>query len=787
MHKLVLVLAALICTMSDVSAQSNSLFWSIRDDQTFGARHNLNGPNGTTVVSLSGRALVALLEAKRRIGEQYGLQPVLVITNQAGINAFATEVNGKSLVAVYADTVKAIGDDEDMWAALMGHEFGHVYHHHVANHQARASLINLAAAVLDGYQQKHGRQRTELINFGAQLIDNTFTREQEREADASSVEYMVQAGYNPEGAIRLQQLLISRYGTSGALAFLQSHPSGEERIQNLRDKIATARRSSSVDSSVSSVEFRRYITLCGGEAKEAEVDNSKMFATLYACLKKQNSEIAKRFAICTNDLSANKRLNLESLANCVAHTALDDNSFGYLPWASYCSVDARQQGGTETAMVGTMNKCIWSNVPSLALRGFLCEAEIAQLRVPNETRAAKLRTCSSETAELKTRFDRGLWDMACKRKGTTIAYVTSEQESVERDCLSAAPDKVGSSLGSNKSALTPQQILAEVKTAWSKQVPLLISGTPTECDRLASVVQIGDIKPHYVGFIDASAAEPACVAAVKNSKDNGRAMVNLAGVYFQQGRYAEASDFASKAKAKNALNAGTVLAVLYTGGYGGYVVDHAKSYSLLLQDAKLGSVEAMMDLAAGIQDGRGIEAQPEIAFELAKMAAEKGGAGAIAYMGSYYLSGKGVPQDKNEALRLFRQTAPEFPVALMGLIAALRNTPNSNKEELRQVQNRAFEVAKRYSEIGSLYARSILATIYANGLGVTVDRAKAAELYKELADYQIVSAYMALGFAYLNGAGVAQDKDQAISYFKKAAAQGNKEAEVQIARILPKQ
>lgn len=55
-------------------------------------------------------------------------------------------------------------------------------------------------------------------------------------------------------------------------------------------------------------------------------------------------------------------------------------------------------------------------------------------------------------------------------------------------------------------------------------------------------------------------------------------------------------------------------------------------------------------------------------------------------------------------------------------------------------------------------------------------------MYRELANLDMVPAMMALGFAYLNGAGVPQGKGQAIGYFQKAAAHGNKDAEVQIAR-----
>lgn len=767
-----------VVTSFGAAAQGNPLFWSVRDDQAFSTRHTLNGPNGQSIV-LPGRSLVALAEAKRRIGEQYGLQPVLVLTNQPGINAFATEVNGKSIVAVNVDTILAIQDDADMWAALMGHEFGHVYHQHVANHQARASLINLAAQVLDAYQQSRGRQRTELIKYGAQLIDNAFTRDQEREADASSVTFMSRAGYNPQGAIRLQQLLMANYGSSGALAFLQSHPSGEERISNLQAKIAETPRPVH-DDAVSAVEFRRYITICGGEAKEVGVENSKVFAAQYACLKRQNREIAKRFALCANDLSADKRLNRDTMENCVAYAEPTAKRFGYVPWASFCGMDARADGGNESVVTARYNKCLWSNATPRVMRGYLCEAEVAQMRVPEENKAATVRSCSSESTDLRARFDSGLWETACKRKGATTVDSASDRDNVEKACIAEGPEVVTKALGANRSAMTAPQILAEVKAAWSK-LPASAS-TPTECDQLASTIPIGDVKPHYVGFIDTVAAEPACLAAAKNPKDNGRAMTSLAAIYLQQGKYKDAAEWAAKAKAKNALNAGTVQAVMLINGLGGHAVDYAKAFSLLVQDAKRGSTDAIVDLTSHIRDGRGVEAQPEVAFELVKLAAERGDAAALASLGNLYANGRGVGQDKTEAARLFRQAALEFPQANMMLIAVLRNMATADKTELQQVQGRALDIAKRYAAMNSLYAQMMLATIYANGVGVPADRTKAAEIYKELVSKDVVSAMMALGFAYLNGAGVPQDKEQAIGYFRKAAAHGNREAEIQLAR-----
>jgi hypothetical protein len=90
-----------------VSAQQtgSTLYWTIREDALFSSEWRLNGVDGTTMEVLPGRALVAMLEAERRISAQYNITPKFLITNKPGLNAFAAEANGQTLVVVYADII----------------------------------------------------------------------------------------------------------------------------------------------------------------------------------------------------------------------------------------------------------------------------------------------------------------------------------------------------------------------------------------------------------------------------------------------------------------------------------------------------------------------------------------------------------------------------------------------------------------------------------------------------------------------------------------------------------
>ncbi len=72
-----------------------------------------------------------------------------------------------------------------------------------------------------------------ISGFAADVIDSVYSRDQEREADALGVDYMLANQYDPQGAIRLHELLVK--SSSGfRIPFLSSHPSSDERIENLR-------------------------------------------------------------------------------------------------------------------------------------------------------------------------------------------------------------------------------------------------------------------------------------------------------------------------------------------------------------------------------------------------------------------------------------------------------------------------------------------------------------------------------------------------------------------------
>jgi len=126
-------------------------------------------------------------------------------------------------------------------AAVLGHETGHVTARHSLAGYQRAMAANL---LLAGVSVAAGGRAgvMQLSGVTASLVENGFSRDQEREADWIGIDYMVKAGYNPEGAIKLQEYFYEQLEGKKNPDFVQglfrTHPFSKERLDNARALIA---------------------------------------------------------------------------------------------------------------------------------------------------------------------------------------------------------------------------------------------------------------------------------------------------------------------------------------------------------------------------------------------------------------------------------------------------------------------------------------------------------------------------------------------------------------------
>lgn len=153
--------------------------------------------------------------------------------NAAYVNAYAFP--GGS-IACTRGILLALENEAEL-AALLGHELGHVNARHSAEQVSKGMLANVlvggVSAVAGAMAGGLGQVAGALGSVGAGALLASYSRENEREADALGMEYMVKGGYSPKGMVGLMEMLRSLSKSKpGAIEMMfATHPMSDERYQ----------------------------------------------------------------------------------------------------------------------------------------------------------------------------------------------------------------------------------------------------------------------------------------------------------------------------------------------------------------------------------------------------------------------------------------------------------------------------------------------------------------------------------------------------------------------------
>ncbi len=134
-------------------------------------------------------------------------------------------------------------------AAVLGHEIVHAAARHSAKAQERGTLLQaglaiaqIGAAVGDVDQNVAGLV-LQGAGVGAQLVQTKYSREQELESDQYGMRYMKAAGYDPSGAVSLQETFVRLSEQGGKQqgwleGLFASHPPSTERVAQNKKLLA---------------------------------------------------------------------------------------------------------------------------------------------------------------------------------------------------------------------------------------------------------------------------------------------------------------------------------------------------------------------------------------------------------------------------------------------------------------------------------------------------------------------------------------------------------------------
>ena len=193
------------------------------------------GPNRTQVGVLSTSRARLIVDVKSRLETQAGVAADLVLLEGKPAKCVLdSRSRSGPLVGLNLGMVELPGDDQDAYAAVLGHEYAHLTLKHREARLGRESLRLLGstalAIALASQGMSHGA--ADVANFATQAVSMTFSREEERDADRAGLRYAAAAGFDPYGAVRLWERMAA--GGERTIRFLSSHPASAERVENMR-------------------------------------------------------------------------------------------------------------------------------------------------------------------------------------------------------------------------------------------------------------------------------------------------------------------------------------------------------------------------------------------------------------------------------------------------------------------------------------------------------------------------------------------------------------------------
>jgi predicted Zn-dependent protease len=179
------------------------------------------------------------LQSKAEIERQYAGQVKyrndfaweVKIINDNTLNAFCTP---GGYIYFYSGLIKYL-DNGSALAGVMGHEIAHADLRHSGKQLTTQMGIDLLLSILAGTS---GNDIAQLAGMFTKIGTLTYSRDNESEADASSVKYLCPTKYESDGAHWFFQKLIDNGNTPGVPEILSTHPNPDNRVANIKSEAA---------------------------------------------------------------------------------------------------------------------------------------------------------------------------------------------------------------------------------------------------------------------------------------------------------------------------------------------------------------------------------------------------------------------------------------------------------------------------------------------------------------------------------------------------------------------
>ena len=199
-------------------------------DMAAAVREQARGPAPAEIQALLEEITAGLAERVRNPVHQFEVSAL------GGDQPTAFALPGGFLFVAPA-LVELAGRDRDELAFVIAHEMAHVIRRHAIDRLLGQKVITAAALATPATRTLAPWVR----QVGLQWLEKAHSREQEFEADELGGRLMRAAGFDPRAAVRVLERLggiDAGADPAGLGAYLSTHPPVDERIRELRERLA---------------------------------------------------------------------------------------------------------------------------------------------------------------------------------------------------------------------------------------------------------------------------------------------------------------------------------------------------------------------------------------------------------------------------------------------------------------------------------------------------------------------------------------------------------------------
>lgn len=158
-----------------------------------------------------------------------------VALNNDSVNAFALPAG---YIFITRGMLKQLTTESQL-ASILAHETAHVVARDTAVMISRE--IGIGALLSAANSKSSSRSVRTAAGMARQIMGFSFSRRDERDADRAGMDYMVRAGYDPNGMIETMQMLDSQQ-KERPIEFFSTHPNPENRVAYLKARLQSRYR-----------------------------------------------------------------------------------------------------------------------------------------------------------------------------------------------------------------------------------------------------------------------------------------------------------------------------------------------------------------------------------------------------------------------------------------------------------------------------------------------------------------------------------------------------------------